>query len=41
MATNTDVLSAQTQWLSARVERENAQWDELAAALAYLRACGP
>lgn len=41
MATNTDVLSAQTQWLSARVERENAQWDELAAALAYLRSCGP
>lgn len=41
MATNTDVLSAQTQWLMARVEKENAQWDALAAALAYLRACGP
>lgn len=40
LATNTDVLTAQTEWLRARVERENAQWDELAAALAYRRTCG-
>jgi outer membrane protein TolC len=40
LATNTDVLTAHTQWLTARVERENAQWDELAAMLAYRRTCG-
>ncbi len=40
LATNTDVLTAHTRWLTARVERENAQWDELAAQLAYRRTCG-
>ena len=40
LATNTDVLTAHTQWLTARVERENAQWDELAAQLAFRRTCG-
>jgi len=40
LTTNTDVLTAHTQWLTARVERENAQWDELAAVLAFRRTCG-
>jgi outer membrane protein TolC len=40
LATNADVLTAHTEWLRARVERENAQWDELAAGLAYVRTCG-
>ncbi len=39
LATNTDVLTSHTNWLKARVERENAQWDELAARLDYMQSC--